>query len=310
MPGAGGRTPRVLITGASSGIGASRELVSRGWTVFGGVRRETDARRLRAELGESFQPLMLDVTDSAAVREAAGVVEEELAGANLDALINNAGTTCLGPLACLSTEALRGQFEVNLFGLFEVTRRFLPLLGAARGGAQPASCGSQPASCGSQPASCGSPGRIVNLSSASGRLAFPFFGFYAASKHALEGLSDALRRELQLYGIHVILIEPSIVRTPLVEKSVAQAQAFRDTAYWPAIQSALKATGLDRPDGVLPVQRVVRVLLRALTSPRPRARYAIPRNRLLGWWLPLALPARVLDRFVGRSLGLLPGKGA
>ena len=296
MPGAGGRTPRVLITGASSGIGASRELVSRGWTVFGGVRRETDARRLRAELGESFQPLMLDVTDSAAVREAAGVVEEELAGANLDALINNAGTTCLGPLACLSTEALRGQFEVNLFGLFEVTRRFLPLLGAARGG--------------SQPASCGSPGRIVNLSSASGRLAFPFFGFYAASKHALEGLSDALRRELQLYGIHVILIEPSIVRTPLVEKSVAQAQAFRDTAYWPAIQSALKATGLDRPDGVLPVQRVVRVLLRALTSPRPRARYAIPRNRLLGWWLPLALPARVLDRFVGRSLGLLPGKGA
>lgn len=298
MPGAGGRTPRVLITGASSGIGcaASRELVSRGWTVFGGVRREADARRLRAELGESFQPLMLDVTDSAAVREAAGVVEEELAGANLDALVNNAGTTCLGPLACLSTEALRGQFEVNLFGLFEVTRRFLPLLGAARGGAQPASCGA--------------PGRIVNLSSASGRLAFPFFGFYAASKHALEGLSDALRRELQLYGIHVILIEPSIVRTPLVEKSVAQAQAFRDTAYWPAIQSALKATGLDRPDGVLPVQRVVRVLLRALTSPRPRARYAIPRNRLLGWWLPLALPARVLDRFVGRSLGLLPTKGA
>ena len=305
MPGTGGRPPRVLITGASGGIGcaASRELVSRGWTVFGGVRREADARRLRAELGESFQPLMLDVTDSAAVREAAGVVEEELAGANLDALVNNAGTTCLGPLACLSTEALRGQFEVNLFGLFEVTRRFLPLLGAARGGAQPASCGSQPAS-------CGAPGRIVNLSSASGRLAFPFFGFYAASKHALEGLSDALRRELQLYGIHVILIEPSIVRTPLVEKSVAQAQAFRDTAYWPAIQSTLKAAGLDRPDGVLPVQRVVRVLLRALTSPRPRARYAIPRNRLLGWWLPLALPARVLDRFVGRSLGLLPTKGA
>jgi NAD(P)-dependent dehydrogenase (short-subunit alcohol dehydrogenase family) len=137
MPGTGGRPPRVLITGASGGIGASRELVSRGWTVFGGVRREADARRLRAELGESFQPLMLDVTDPAAVREAAGVVEEKLAGANLDALVNNAGTTCLGPLACLSTEALRGQFEVNLFGLFEVTRRFLPLLGAARGARPP-----------------------------------------------------------------------------------------------------------------------------------------------------------------------------
>ena len=138
----------------------------------------------------------------------------------------------------------------------------------------------------------------------------PFFGPYAASKHALEGLSDSLRRELQLYGIRVILIEPSIVRTPMVEKAVAQAEAFRDTEWWPSVQAAARAAGLDRTDGVLPVERVVRALLRALTSPRPRARYVVAGRPLLGWWLPRALPDQVLDRILGRVLGLAPRKGA
>jgi NAD(P)-dependent dehydrogenase (short-subunit alcohol dehydrogenase family) len=252
------------------------------------VRREEDARRLRAELGTGFAPLQLDVTKPNSVREAAGAVEAALSGANLDALVNSAGIVLLGPLACLSSEALREQFEVNLFGLFEVTRSFLPLLGA----------------------SGGPPGRIVNLSSGSGRLAMPFFGFYAASKHALEGLSDSLRRELQLYGIRVILIEPSIVRTPMVEKAVAQAEAFRGTEWWPSIQAAVKAARLDRPQGILPVEHVVRVLLRALTSPRPRARYVAARRSFLGWWLRRVLPDRVLDRVVGRALGLAPRKEA
>jgi NAD(P)-dependent dehydrogenase (short-subunit alcohol dehydrogenase family) len=286
-----GRTPRALITGASGGIGraAARELLARGWKVFGGVRRDQDARSLRAELGEGFTALRLEVADPHSVGQAAGVVEAALEGENLDALVHCAGIARLGPLACLSTAALREQFEVNLFGLFEVTRRFLPLLGAKPGAPRPA-------------------GRIVNLSSTSGRLALPFFGFYAASKHALEGLSDSLRRELQRYGVRVILIEPSIVGTPMVAKAVAQAEDFRETEWWPAIQEAVKAAGLERGEA-LPVQRVVRVLVRALSSPRPRARYAIPRRRVLGWWLPLALPDRLLDRVVGRMLGLTPGKG-
>jgi NAD(P)-dependent dehydrogenase (short-subunit alcohol dehydrogenase family) len=104
--------------------------------------------------------------------------------------------------------------------------------------------------------------------------------------------------------VRVILIEPSIVQTPMVAKALAQAEAFRQTEWWPAIQAAVRNAGLQRAGTALPVQRVVRVLLRALTSPHPRARYAVPRHRLLGWWLPRALPARLLDRVVGRALGL------
>jgi NAD(P)-dependent dehydrogenase (short-subunit alcohol dehydrogenase family) len=183
MPGAAPGARRVLITGASGGIGraAARELLSRGWAVFGGVRRPEDARGLQAELGAGFTPVQLDVTDPDSVRRAVEAVESALGGAGLDALVNCAGIARLGPLVCLSTEALREQFEVNLFGLFEVTRRFLPLLRVRQ--AHPASNPARP------------PPRIVNLSSSSGRLAMPFFGMYAASKHALEGLSDSLRRE-------------------------------------------------------------------------------------------------------------------
>jgi NAD(P)-dependent dehydrogenase (short-subunit alcohol dehydrogenase family) len=307
MPGARARSPRVLITGASGGIGRAlaRELLARGWGVFGGVRRKEDARSLRVELGTGFTPLMLEVTDPRSVAEAAGAVEAALGGGNLEALVNSAGIIRLGPLACLPTEALREQFEVNLFGLFEVIRRFLPLLGATRRSRRAARSPSIAAR--GPPASA--PGRIVNLSSSSGRQAMPFFGLYAASKHALEGLSDSLRRELRLYGIRVILIEPSIVRTPMVEKALFQAEAFRGTDWWPAIQAAVKAARLDRPGGTLPVERVVRVLLRALTSPHPRARYAVVRRPLLGWWLPRALPDRVLDLMVERALGLIPRKG-
>jgi len=296
---AGRPARRILLTGASSGIGlaACRALLARGWTVFGGVRREQDARRLGSELGPGFTALRLELTDPRSVASACEAVREAVGAEGLDALVNNAGAARLGPLAGLSTAELREQFEVNLFGLHEVTLRFLPLLRAASrrppGGEGPRL-----------------PARIVNMGSSSGRLAMPFFGAYAASKHALEALSDSLRRELRLHGIRVVLLEPSIVRTPLVEKALAQAEAYRGGEWWPAIQAAVRHAGLERPGGTLSVERVVRVLLKALDSPRPRARYADPRHRQLGWWLPRALPDRVRDRLLGRLLGLDPREAA
>jgi hypothetical protein len=291
----------VVVSGVSSGIGlaTARELVSRGYRVFGTVRRSEDARRVRAELGEGFQPLQLDVCDEQAVAAAVQRVRRALGGAPLAGLVNNAGTTVLGPLTELDTAALRRQFEANLFGLFEMTRRFLPLLRAPVKGA---SAGSRP----------GQPGRIVNISSVSGCIAYPFFGAYAASKHAVEGLSDALRRELLPWGVAVILIEPGIVDTPLVEKSLAQAGAFREGEYAEAIAATLAAAGIRRGagggrGGPLPVQRVVQAILSALESRRPRLRYVIPQSWLKGWILPRLLPARLVDRAVARALRLRRG---
>ncbi|RMG89775.1 MAG: SDR family oxidoreductase [Chloroflexi bacterium] len=276
----------VLITGVSSGIGyaAAAELVARGYHVFGSVRREADAARVQQALGEEgFTPLLFDVTDEAAVKTAVSHVETVVGENGLTALINNAGIAIAGPLMHMPLDTFRQQFEVNLFGLLHVTQCFLPLLGARQNCPHP-------------------PGRIINISSVSGRIAYPFMGAYAASKHALEALSDALRRELMLYGVDVIVIEPGTVRTPIVGKFGEQITAYANTDYAPVLFALEKSVG-SREASALPVERVTKVIVTALESKRPKTRYAIPRKRLTGWWLPRWLPDRWLDRLVGRQLG-------
>jgi NAD(P)-dependent dehydrogenase (short-subunit alcohol dehydrogenase family) len=170
---------QVLITGVSSGIGyaTAEDLLAAGYGVFGSVRSGEDAARVQEALGERFSPLRFDVTDTEMVQRAVEEVEEALEGQNLAALVNNAGISTAGPLLHMPLAIFRQTLEVNVTGLLNVTQRFAPLLGARRGAPQP-------------------PGRVVNIGSVSGRVAYPFMGAYAASKHALEALSDALRREL------------------------------------------------------------------------------------------------------------------
>ena len=186
----------IVITGVSTGIGyaATAVFIQRGYHVFGSVRKAADAKRLQAEMGAQFTPLLFDVTDKVGVQTAVSQVRAALGEKNLTALINNAGIVTPGPLMHMPSDSFRQQFQVNLFGLFDVTQAFLPLLGARKHNA-------------------GLPGRIINISSVSGKIAYPFMGAYAASKHALEAYSDSLRRELMLYGIDVILIQPGTTRT-------------------------------------------------------------------------------------------------
>ena len=173
---------QVVITGVSTGIGhaSAKVLLERGFRVFGSVRNSEDADRLQSEFGEMFVPLLFDVTDESAVQAEAARVSQILGTDTLDGLVNNAGIEVAGPLAYLATDQFRYQLEVNLLGPFIVTKAFLPLLGA-------------------DPARKGKPGRIVNISSTSGRIAGPFAGAYAASKFGLEGFSESLRRELILF---------------------------------------------------------------------------------------------------------------
>ena len=192
----------VVVTGSSTGIGwgISKVLVSKGFRVFGSVRRPADAERLVREFGPSFVPVLFDVTDEAAVARGAEQVAAALGGETLAGLVNNAGIAVAGPLLYLKLDEFRQQIEVNLTGQLIVTQAFAPLLGADR-------------------SRKGEPGRIVMISSVGGKNATPFLGPYNASKFGLEGMSEALRRELMIFGIDVIIVAPGAVATPIWDKA-------------------------------------------------------------------------------------------
>ena len=256
--------PDVVITGASTGIGlaACRVLIRRGFRVFGSVRTPADADRLSDQLGTRYVPLILDVTDPHSVNQAAATVKKTLGDQRLFGLVNNAGIAVLGPLAYLPLERFRLQIEVNLLGVHTVTQAFLPLLGTESNRA-------------------GKPGRLVNISSISGGLAMPFAGAYAASKFGLEGYSDSLRRELMLFGIKVILIEPRAVITPIWDKAErVVVQQFPNTPYERSLGVFARQIMREAKTGI-PSEKVGELVWRTLTTPRPRARYAILPHRLV-----------------------------
>jgi len=272
----------VVITGVSTGIGhaSAAVLCGRGWRVFGSVRREDDAERLRHELGERFTPLIFDVTDADAVRDAAERVRSVVGNDGLQGLVNNAGVSNPGPLSAQSPQIVRQHFEVNVMGVVHTVQAFLPLLRRVKGTSSAA-------------------GRIVNISSVSGRIAYPFLGAYAASKHALEALSDSLRRELMVYGIDVISIAPASIDTPIWDKAQHISTAFEATDYAPILR------GVDLQQArksALPVATVTRRVVEALERRRPKARYVIPDRLVMYWILPRLLPDRWLDRIIDRTL--------
>jgi NAD(P)-dependent dehydrogenase (short-subunit alcohol dehydrogenase family) len=276
----------IVITGVSSGLGEATAvaLVEKGYRVFGSVRRQEDAGRLQQALGPLFTPLQFDVTDTQAIAAAVNQVREALGDQGLYALINNAGIVIPGPLLFQPLDEFREQFEVNLFGLLDVTQQFLPLLGAF-------------------PDASFAPGRIINISSTSGRVAYPFMGAYAATKHALEALSDSLRREMMLYGIDVIVVEPGTTNTPIKGKYEEQVRRYEQTDYG-AMFAGLEEEMAEREQTGLPVEKVVGAIVTAVESPHPRARYAVPRKWLGSWMIPRLLPDRWLDRLVAGRLGI------
>jgi NAD(P)-dependent dehydrogenase (short-subunit alcohol dehydrogenase family) len=278
----------VMITGTSTGIGwgTAKVLIGNGFRVFGSVRKTSDAGRLTTEFGDRFVPLIFDVTDEAAVNAAASDVRRTLAGKRLAGLVNNAGVAVAGPLLELPTEEFRRQIEINLVGVVIVTKAFAPLIGT-------------------DPQLTGSPGRIVNISSVGGRIGNPFVAPYNASKFALEGLSESLRREMLLWGIDVIVIGPGAVSTPIWSKAEQMdTTPFRNSPYAPALDR-LRAYMLKLGENGLPPERVGEVVLQALTTAKPKVRYAITPEPMRDW-IMRNLPKRFIDRMIGKRLGLLP----
>ena len=281
----------VVVTGVSSGIGAAtaRRLAGSGAHVFGSVRRLEAAARLQSELGDKFTPLIFDVREEGAVYAAASQVRQALAGSRLCGLVNNAGVAVPGPLALQPIAEFRDQVEVNLVGPLMVTQAFLPLLGT-------------------DPTLTGLPGRIINISSVGGKLGGPFLGAYVAAKHALEGLSETLRRELMLFGIDVIIVAPGAVATPIWDKAEeVPLEPLAATPYGPALRR-MRDDALKNGRAGYPPEKVAEVIWTALNTAKPAARYAVVINKLTNWTIPRLLPTRLADRIIAGQLGLKPEK--
>jgi NAD(P)-dependent dehydrogenase (short-subunit alcohol dehydrogenase family) len=251
-----------------------------GFQVFAGVRNPADGERLSEAASDRLVPVHLDITDAESIRTAAEAVTGALGASPLRGLVNNAGVAVASPLEFVPIDALRRQFEVNVIGQVAVTQAFLPSLRRSQG-------------------------RIVNMSSVSGRFASPFVGPYSASKFALEALSDALRLELRPWAIPVSIVEPGVIATPIWQKSLSAADELNagmppeaHELYGRAVQ-ALR-DGVQNIGGI-PADRVARVVAHALTARRPRTRYIVGHDARIGIGLTY-LPTRVRDWLVAKRL--------
>jgi NAD(P)-dependent dehydrogenase (short-subunit alcohol dehydrogenase family) len=273
----------MVITGASTGIGAAcaLHLDQLGFRVFAGVRKPVDGETLRQQASDRLTPILIDVTDAASIAAAVDTVALAVGEAGLAGLVNNAGIALVGPLEFLPIAELRRQLEVNVIGQIAVIQAFLPLLRQGRG-------------------------RIVNMGSISGRVAMPFIGPYAASKFALEALTDSLRVELRPWGIEVSIVEPGPIATPIWEKSLALADALvRDLPqrghdlYGSAIATAREAEINYGKTGI-PPDKVAQTVAHALTARRPKTRYLVGRGLWLAVLFTKFIPDRLRDWLITR----------
>ncbi|TAL33158.1 MAG: SDR family oxidoreductase [Spirochaetes bacterium] len=269
----------VLVTGAASGIGkAITELLAgSGWGVYA---TDIDERGLsQFKKAGNIRTIKIDTTKDKDVADAVKYVQKQKTG--LWALVNNAGVFFPGPLMDFPQERFERQFDVNLFGTQRLTRLFFPLLLESRG-------------------------RIINMSSAAGFLAAPFSGAYAASKHAIEGWSDSLRRELRAPGIEVIIIEPGLIKTPLWGKDHDERIAqFKGSIFYEANRKKLEhEISMASQKGIEPLA-VAKAVLESLNAAKPKARYLVTENQIQYKLIKLIklLSDGTLDNIIHKKLG-------
>lgn len=281
----------VVITGVSTGIGydATRYLIERGYTVFGSVRTVEDQQRLLADFPSNFHALLFNVTDYEAIRHEASRVKEILGENLLKALVNNAGIAVAGPMQLLDDKSFEHQIEVNLFGTRVITNAFLPMLGA------------DPQSQLSHKPSTQKCGKIINISSISGILNTQLNGSYCVAKHAMESLGEVYRRELYMYGIDVISIQPGPIQSKIWDKNKGSMQEFYDTDYGTMIHNTETIMENAQQDA-MPAETVSKLIDYIIQTKRPKLSYIVHRKK---WPIKLMakyLPARIVDYILWKSL--------
>jgi len=272
----------VIITGASSGIGAAtaRELARQGFHVLAGVRRDQDADAIR---GPGIEPLIIDITNPDHIRALAARVHEDPQDRAVRALVNDAGIGVNAPVEVFALDEWRRLFEVNFFGHVAVTQTLLPVLIRSKG-------------------------RVINISSVGGKIAMATYGPYAAAKFALEAVSDSLRREIAPFGVEVVVVEPGAVKTKIAGRAIATAHEVaaamtpeQRQRYGRLVQAiTAQAASVTKSSG-LSADAAAKVLAKAVTARKPRTRYTIGREAAL---LPLLaiMPDRMLDRVLAAAL--------
>ncbi|WP_081809022.1 SDR family NAD(P)-dependent oxidoreductase [Mycobacterium sp. URHB0044] len=270
-----------VVTGASTGIGAAtaRELARRGFHVLAGVRRDEDADAIR---GPGIEPVIIDITNSDHVLALARRVNDDPQGRAVRALVNNAAIQANVPIEAFAIDEWRHMFEVNLFGHVALTQALLPAL-------------------------LDSSGRVINISSVGGKVAMATYGPYAATKFALEAVSDSLRRELAPFGVHVVVVEPGAVRTEMLGRAIAAANDLvpamtpDQRRRYGGLMQAVNTQAATSTKSGLPADAAAVVIADAITARKPRTRYTVGREAALIRVVRF-LPDRALDRILAAAL--------
>ena len=278
----------IVITGTSTGIGyaTSKICIENGYHVFGSVRNSGDAEKVSSELGKNFTPLIFDVTNETAVKESVKIVEKQIGNQKISGLINNAGVPVVGAVQNLSAEEFKYQFDVNLLGVFHCCQAYLDLLGADKNRE-------------------GTSGKIINISSISGENGMPFMSAYNMSKYGLEGFSEALRRELLIFGIDVVIIAPGPVKTPIWEKTDQNdiLNRYDNSVYKESVSRIMHMSKKMEQAGV-DASVIAKRALSIIENKKSKTRYRIDSTRMQNILLQL-LPKRIADRMIAKRMGLI-----
>ena len=279
----------VVVTGASTGIGeaTATRLAAAGYQVFAGVRKDSDAERLRSRSLPNLAPIKIDVADSASIMAAAEEVGAAVGERGIVGLVNNAGLSLGAPLEFQDMAEVRAMFDVNVIGLIETTQAFMPLIRRGRG-------------------------RVVCIGSIGGRVASPFVAVYSATKSAVAALCHALRLELRPWGIKVICIEPGSIATPIWEKGLDTFAAAvarmppEALEYYGPLMGRLKEITQQTASRGIPASKVAEVVEEALSAAHPRPRYLVGSDALAQSMVG-RLPDRARDGVLARFIGIPKG---
>ncbi len=274
----------IFITGVSTGIGydTMKMFINKGYHVIGTVRKEEDSNRIKSTFGEKCTLLIFDVRDQIQMETEINSIRPLLAKNGLQCLINNAGMAIPGPLQYLSEEEFEMELDVNVKSVRRITNALLPYLGTNKSLSV-------------------MPGKIINISSVSGLFNSPFNGAYCISKHALESMTDVYRRELAMFGIQVIAIEPGPIKTEIWRKNIGALDKFENTEYGEVLASANKMIE-NSEKSALEVKVITDLILKIYQSTKPNTRYLVHRKKWMFRILSSWLPDRWADKMVAKAI--------